>query len=335
VRPGGSDIRKELQATRGVPARLKSNRLRMVSVVRDGVKAALPLRLRARYRCRVTGFEFDFRVRTPDRPLARAVASVWYARGTIPYRRERVAPTGSTVAVIVLGDPIIETAGDPGREPLVTREGFVIGPHDRPVTNEPTGETFAVGIVTTPVGCRAALGIEAAEISGRVVELTTAWPPAAIVRRRLLATADPEQMLDTVIEMLGASLDLDIPGLGRCERAVSLLEADPTRPIAEIAAELGVSHGHLDREFTRTVGLSPRRLARLLRVDRLLDGLDLDADVPWAGLAADLGWADQSHLIRDVKRHTGSTPSEYVAARRAFVTATPDPAAARFVPERM
>jgi AraC-like DNA-binding protein len=283
----------------------------------------------------MTGFEFDFRMRTPGGPLGRAVASAWYARGTVPYKRERVAPTGSSVAVIVLGDPIIETSGGPRAVPLRAERGFLIGPHDRPVTNEPTGETFAVGIVTTPVGCRAALGVDPAAVAGRVEELMRTWPSAADLRERLLAAPDPEDMLDLVVASLADGLDTDVPGLGRCEWAVAMLQEDPVRPIADIAAALGVSHGHLDREFTRIVGLAPRRLARLLRVERLLAAIDLDGDIPWADHAAHLGWADQSHMIRDVKRHTGSTPSAYIAARRAFAAATATEESARFVPEPM
>jgi AraC-like DNA-binding protein len=283
----------------------------------------------------MTAFDFDFRLRTPEGPLGRAVASAWYARGTVPYRRERVAPTGSTVAVIVLGDPIIETAGGPRAVPLRAERGFLIGPHDRPVTNEPTGETFAVGIVTTPVGCRAALGIDPALIAGRVVDLMETWPAAADLREHLLVASNPEAMLDLVVASLTDGLSLDIPGLDRCERAIAMLQEDPLRPVADIADSLGVSHGHLDREFTRIVGLAPRRLARLLRVERLLATVNLDGDVPWADLAADLGWADQSHMIRDVKRHTGSTPSAYIAARRAFAAATASEESARFVPEPM
>jgi AraC-like DNA-binding protein len=281
------------------------------------------------------GSGFDFRLRTPDGPLGRAVASVWYARGTVPYRRERVAPTGSTVAVIVLGDPIIETAGDAGALPLRAERGFLIGPHDRPVINEPTGETHAVGIVTTPVGCRAALGLDPAALAGQVEELIGLWSPATDLRERLLAAPNPEAMLDLVVACLDEGLDLAIPGLDRCERAVAMLQDEPTRPITDVAAVLGVSHGHLDREFKRVVGLAPRRLARLLRVERLLEAIDIDGDVPWVELAAQLGWADQSHLIRDVKRHTGSAPSAYLAARRAFAPATAREESARFVPESM
>jgi AraC-like DNA-binding protein len=284
----------------------------------------------------VTPFPFDFRMRTPGGDLGRAVASAWYARGTIPYRREKVAPTGSTVAVIVLGDPIVETAGGPRAVPFHATEGFLIGPHDRPVTNEPTGETFAVGIVTTAVGARAALGVDPAAIAGGVVDLGTHWATARPLRERLLERRrDPEAMLDLVLDTLQAGLALDVQGIDRCERAVAFLAADPVRPIADVAAEVGVSHGHLDREFTRIVGLSPRRLARLLRVERLLAAIGPDAPVAWADLAADLGWTDQSHLIRDFRRHTSTTPSAYLAARRTYAAADPSPEAARFVPEPM
>ena len=164
-------------------------------------------------------------------------------------------------------------------------------------------------------------------------------PPAAAeeVTYTVWSRQDPSGPLRTgnvekAAERLNAGLTLDVPGLDRCERAVAILEQDPVRPIAQVAAEVGVSHGHLDREFTRIVGLGPRRLARLLRVERLLESIDVTADIPWATLAADLAWADQSHMIRDFKRHTGSSPSQYLAARRSF--AVPDsPEDARFVPE--
>lgn len=263
--------------------------------------------------------------------MNRWVESIWYARGTVPYQRERIAPTGSTVAVIVLGDPIIETADDGEATPVVAERGFLLGPHDRPVVNEPTGETFALGIVTTPVGCQAVFGLEPSALRGRAVVLEDVWPLAVGLRDDLLDVDDPEDMLDAV----AAAIEPGSPpsGVARCERAVAALEADPTRPIADIAAELGVSHGHLDREVQRIVGLSPRRLARLLRVRRLLASLDVSRPIAWSDLAAAGGWFDQAHMIRDFKRHTGVSPSNYVAAQRSAFPAGAVTPAPGFVPE--
>ncbi|MGN9909058.1 helix-turn-helix domain-containing protein [Phytohabitans sp. LJ34] len=285
--------------------------------------------------------EFTYVARRPE-ALAPWVESVWFARGRIDYRRELIAPTGSSVAVVVLGDPIRLVAGDGAG--FVARGGFLLGPHDRPVVNEPLGETYCVGVVTTPVGCRALFGVAPAAVRGRVVDLLAAWPPAADLRRALLAdsktpTAEAATEVDQA-KKAEAALDLyqsvlapgePGPAVRRCAAAVAALEEDPLRPIAGLAAELGVSHGHLDREFTAVVGLSPRVLSRILRLRALLAAIDVYGTVDWPGLAAAYGWFDQSHFIRDFRRHTGVTPSRYVAAQRAAFT--PDQAAPGFVPE--
>lgn len=278
-------------------------------------------------------FAFDFRPRFPTGDLGRAVEQVWYARGTVPYARERIAPTGSTVVVLVLGASIRATPDDGAGTSLLATHGFVVGPHDRPLVNEPTGETHAVGIVTTPVGCRAALGLRPARLRGAVAALEDAWPEGLALRAELLGQADPELGLDTVEDHLRRRLDLSVPALARCELAVDLLEADPTRAVHDVARELVVSAAQLGRDFTRVVGTSPRVLARQLRVRRLLAGIDATTDQPWADLAAALGWYDQAHLIRDFRRHTGVTPTAYLAAQRAW-RPEGDTDTAGFVPER-
>lgn len=276
---------------------------------------------------------FEYLERRPDAPLGRFVESLWYARGHITGTRERIAPTGSTVAAVVLAAPIRQVPAG-ATQAFVARTGFLIGPHDRPLVNEPEGETYCVGMVLTPLACRPVLGVEPASVRGRVVDLLTAWPPAPSLRAELLACESASESLVALERALGTPTPRDPVAFDRCEAAVRHLAADPARPIADIAAGLGVSHGHLDRQFTREVGLSPRTLARILRMRSLLDGIDVHAPVRWADRAAALGWTDQAHLIRDFKRHTGVTPSEYVAAQRA--TYEPDVAAssAGFVPER-
>lgn len=260
--------------------------------------------------------EFTYLTAAPGPRLGRFVEVIWYARGTIRYRRERIAPTGSCVAVVVLGAPIIETPTATG-VPLVAEEGFLIGPHDGPTLNEPTGETFAVGAVLTPIGCRAVLGLDPATLRGNVVDLRSAWPRATALRAALLAESEPSRMLDIVAAALEAELTEDVPGLELSARAVALLELEPTLEIRTLAGRLGVSHGHLDREFVRVVGLTPRALARILRLRGVLAAVDVFGEVVWSRVAAEWGWFDQSHFIRDFKRHTGVTPSEYVRGQRA------------------
>ena len=69
----------------------------------------------------------------------------------------------------------------------------------------------------------------------------------------------------------------------------------------------------------------------MLRVRRLLESLDVTDGIAWTRLAADLGWYDQAHLVRDVTRHTGVPPTASVAAQRTFLA--PDDLTPGFVPD--
>ena len=276
---------------------------------------------------------FEYETRTVGGQAGRFVELIWFARGHITGVSERIAPTGSTVAAVVLGDPIRLTPSGGGPS-LTTDQGFLIGPHDRPVVNEPQGETYCVGIVTRPVGCRPTFGFAPARLRGCVVDLMAVWPRAASLRRALSSCDTADEALDVVEATVRMPEPFSRVVVERCEAAVAALAADPARPVGDIAATLGVSHGHLDRQFTEQVGLGPRTLARILRMRRLLDHIDVYESVAWADLAAELGWFDQSHLIRDFQRHTGVSPAEYAAAQRATYDREEAAASAGFVPDQ-
>ncbi|MFC0678645.1 helix-turn-helix domain-containing protein [Lysobacter korlensis] len=271
--------------------------------------------------------------RRPGGPAGRFVEAVWWARGSLRVESERVAPTGSTVLGIVLGPPIEQTPRNGRGETHRGATGFLIGPHDEPIVNRPSGETWCVGIVTTPFGCRAALGIDPQPLRGRVVG-AEAWAPFGEVREALRAAADPGSALEVVEGVLDLGA-LAVPGVDRVEQAVELLTEDPAQPIGDLAERLGVSHEHLDREFARIVGLGPRTLARILRMRALLHSIDVFGTVAWTDRAAELGWFDQAHLIRDFRKLTGMSPSAYVAAYRAvYAPGEDEPGFAPDVPAR-
>jgi AraC-like DNA-binding protein len=74
-----------------------------------------------------------------------------------------------------------------------------------------------------------------------------------------------------------------------------------------LAAELGWSRKRLWRRFHAQIGLPPKRAAKLVRFDHAVHRLAAGHDA--AGVAADGGYADQSHLHRDVMEFAGVTPA--------------------------
>ena len=99
--------------------------------------------------------------------------------------------------------------------------------------------------------------------------------------------------------------------------------------LGALSAQLGVTDRHLRRAILAETSISPRRFARVQRFHALLRDADRAADPGWAALAARHGYADQSHLIRELQALAGVTPGQLLAERRAEPAAESDAAAVR------
>ncbi|WP_045696542.1 helix-turn-helix domain-containing protein [Streptomyces rubellomurinus] len=89
---------------------------------------------------------------------------------------------------------------------------------------------------------------------------------------------------------------------------------DGRLPLAELAAVAGVSPSHFTRAFRASTGQSPHQYLVRLRLERARRAL-LTTDTPIAVVAQLSGFADQSHLTRTMRLHTGLTPAALRAGR--------------------
>ena len=91
----------------------------------------------------------------------------------------------------------------------------------------------------------------------------------------------------------------------------ALAAADGNVSVDAIAAVAGVSSRQVDRLFARYLGITPKTLARVLRFQRTLRRLMQDPSCSLAEVAADAGYFDQPHFVRDFKRMSGGVPRGY------------------------
>lgn len=74
----------------------------------------------------------------------------------------------------------------------------------------------------------------------------------------------------------------------------------------------GISERHLQRHFKQHVGLSPKQYLRILRAHRIKERLETGQQTPLAQMALAAGYADQSHMQREVKSMFGQTPLSFI-----------------------
>ena len=82
-------------------------------------------------------------------------------------------------------------------------------------------------------------------------------------------------------------------------------------PWCFLAGELGLSKRGLQRLFAEYVGIGPKWVIRRYRLHEVTARMAAGGAIDWAVLAADLGYADQGHFIRDFKSMFGGPPTWY------------------------
>jgi AraC-like DNA-binding protein len=133
--------------------------------------------------------------------------------------------------------------------------------------------------------------------------------------------------LDAVLTKRGPARPAD-PRLRHAVRAIGA--ASGAVRVAGLATATGLGERHLERLFDERVGIGPKALARVLRVQGLLRRLDTGA--PWASMASDLGWSDQAHLARDLRDLAGMTPTELARAVQMSDSSNPPHGPLRMLP---
>ncbi|MGI5402144.1 AraC family transcriptional regulator [Streptomyces sp. CA-135486] len=104
----------------------------------------------------------------------------------------------------------------------------------------------------------------------------------------------------------------------RAMMLVDLVRRDRTiRRVAELAAAEGVSSRSLQRLFAAYVGVGPKWVILRYRIHEALERAESGEDPvsdgapDWAELAAELGYSDQAHLVRDFTATVGVPPTAY------------------------
>ncbi|HET6690547.1 MAG TPA: helix-turn-helix domain-containing protein [Miltoncostaeaceae bacterium] len=209
--------------------------------------------------------------------------------------------------------------------PLDRFGSFVAGLTGFPVAVEHAGTAHCVQVDLRPRAARRLLGVPMHELTGRTVALDDVLGAGAreLVARVAQTDGWPARFA-LVQEALAARL-ADAPPL-RPEVGWALPRIAGPQParVGEVARELGWSHRRLIARFRDEVGMPPKLVARIARFERARRLIADEPSLDLARVAARCGFADQSHLSREVGELAATTPA---GLRPASVNSVQDPAA--------
>jgi AraC-like DNA-binding protein len=224
-----------------------------------------------------------------DRGLGLWVECVWSRDGgTRPDGYERIVPDGCMD--VIWSD----------------RTGVtVVGPNTTAFVSSPAPGEALVGVRLHPGAAAPLFGIRAPELRDGRRPARELWGDAgALLEQR---AADAENPAAALIGFLSARARRETSPDQLVRSAVVRLARGR---VAEVARELAVSERHLRRRVEEHVGYGPKRLGRVLRLQRALRSLRGGAEL--AETAFECGYSDQAHLGNEFRELAGVAPGRFL-----------------------
>ena len=249
----------------------------------------------------------------PPRALANVVQAIWEVDGTVVNTRERILPGGSIDVLVNLGPEQRVIGAAPA---VLTLGGACLsGVHRAPLLVESNPRVHMFGVRLRPAAAFQMLAVPMGVASGRVIPLDTLRRDAGVALRDACAGAT------TFEERVGAVcrwIENRCGGLRRTSHYAEWMTArlectGGLASIDELRRAAGVSRKKLAADFRDRIGVTPKVLARILRVRRACIMLQRGA-ASLADAAAACGYFDQSHMAREFRDIGDVTPHEFLVS---------------------
>ena len=225
---------------------------------------------------------------------------------------ETICPDGRSEIVLHVGDPMAQRVG--ARDYRQPRH-LLVGQMTSPITVVATGRMMMVGARLAPDALYRLTRIPQVEMIGRVLDLESVWSRwTRQAADRVSVATGPEERLAA----LESALEELLPANSRprssrsISAAIALLDVTGGQAsIDALAHAHGLSRRQFERRFREQVGLSPRLFGRIVRFQRAFGALGFERG---AAIAARYGFADQAHLVHEIRRFAGQPPTALAEA---------------------
>lgn len=259
--------------------------------------------------------KMEYRTFTPCPELAPIVKCYWTLEMPVQkdVQRQRIVPDGCIEMAFILGDDIKRYTS--GNEYILQPRAMVLGQTLEPFYIEPTGyvNTFAVrfypysfsNFVTVPIKNLAnketalsiLFGSEVAEaLEQKIINTSTTNERIEIIERFLLNKLSEKSTIDIIVK----------------KTVETLIATKGSKGINSIVEEEELSRRQLERKFSSQVGLSPKQLGKVIRMQAALKILLEASNEKLTSIAYESEYYDQAHFIKDFKEFTGATPKDFL-----------------------
>jgi len=248
----------------------------------------------------------------PPEALQDTIKCFWYDRRDYGEQQSsfEVVPDGYAEIIFHFGNPC-SIAHEGGLQPLPSP--FMVGLLDQPVLFYSKNRLEIIGIRCFPWTVFDLLGLPSGKVGVHTFE-----HPIAQLQPALNTWMEAGKIEEAVAQVkayfLNARSRVAVDSM-LFKAGVAMREANGTLPVSQVAAAAHATVRTLERKFKQSSGHTVKDVSALMRFEQVRNRLWHEPDSNLAGIAHELGYTDQSHLSKEFKRYSGTTPAAF--ARKA------------------
>jgi AraC-like DNA-binding protein len=252
----------------------------------------------------------------PNSPLAGYIEFIgdWRSR-EVDYW-SRALPRGAVTVIFDVGrrQQLNFYAAD-GKTRLSVPPAFITGSHTASYVSNIAADEPVMAIHFRPGGAVPFLGIPLGDLEDAYVGVDQVWgSDGRELHERLIEASSVASRFQIVEDFLLSRPWLSVDRRPDVAAAMAAIEDNPSIRMAGIQDLVGMSTKRLIALFRAEVGLCPKAYARVRRLQAALRLLSA-GPVSGAHVAAEVGYFDQAHFVRDFESFTGMTPTQYSQQR--------------------
>ena len=249
----------------------------------------------------------------PNFELTEFVKRYWTLDGekeNIPIKNT-IVPDGTMKLIFHYGDTYKHHAKN-GKVTILPK-CFLIGQLTKPYVIEPTGVTGSFVVQFKPNGFLPFTTIPIKEMENTAVPLDTLFDEEGKeISEQILNAKSTSERIQKIEKFLLKRLANKKVIDNIVESTIeTICSTNGKFSVNEFSKSKNINRRQLARKFSSTIGLSPKQLAKTIRIQTTLKILLNEQITSLTDLAYENEYFDQAHFIKDFKEFTGLTPKEF------------------------
>lgn len=227
--------------------------------------------------------------------------------------KQRIIPDGCIEMFFILGDNVKRYTSED--DFIIQPRAMVLGQITEPLFIQPTGyvKTFAVRFY--PYGFANFVLKPISELANKETPIATLFgkEPADDLEQKIIQATDTKERIEIIESFLfdkfrnKATIDSIVKST-----VVTILSTKGSMPIKTILKEDLSKRRQLERNFLKQIGISPKQLGKVIRLQTALKMLLNPQSENLTQIAYSSEYYDQAHFIKDFKEFTGTNPKEFL-----------------------